>query len=156
MKDYIEQKDKINGVQYAAYKDKVGRADGTVDRMTDARMAEIASNRFGHPVTEIQIRKLRTDMFGQVYREKREKKPKLQMDLNPVSMYNELLDLKGRVDGQLSFLTKLRQRLDRMEENVHNITLYIKQLDEEWSTCRPPGYKPGLPEIVNDISGDRK
>src|SRR6478609_8891574 len=75
MKDYVELGDKISGVQYAVYKDKVRGADGTVERMTDARMAEIAANRFGHPVTEIQIRKLRTDMFGQVYREKREKKP---------------------------------------------------------------------------------
>jgi hypothetical protein len=188
MKDYVELGDKINGVQYASYK-----APG----MHDIRMAEIAQERLGFPVTPIQIRSMRVTMFGKVFRQKPERQEKPQGSVTAavggqshfngailahIGAIKRALDqlqqrqdaLEERVNSAVinagikreAFIAEVNNRLDNLEQdhtktrNVlwtkYNALLYhVKQLDTEWSSCRPPGYQPGLPEIVNDTNGDK-
>jgi hypothetical protein len=138
MKDYVVLGDKVDGVQYADY--KAG--------WSDDKMARFAKERIGRPISHIQVRNLRQSLFG-VMRDRPQPKPIPELDAAG--------RLKVRIGALEVAIEELREYQRDTRANYNELLDYVRKLDArvwaldaEWGSCRPAGYKPGLPGIIND------
>jgi hypothetical protein len=146
MKDYVVRGDKVNGVQYADY----------IAGWDDERMASLAAESMGRPVTHVQVRNLRQSLFGLM----RKKLPPQQPKLIPEPALTEQLvearmkRLEATIEATIAELKDYqRDTRHALWAKYNELLAHVRALDAEWSTCRPASYKPGLPEIINDTKG---
>jgi hypothetical protein len=142
MKDLVVLGDKIDGVQYVDY--KAGWDDDEV--------AQLAKEKMGRHVTHVQVRNLRQNLFGMMRKRlplqpKLIPEPGLALGARMKAMEEAIAGLR---DYQSNTRAALWGKFDELLDYVRQLDSRVRALDAEWGTCRPAGYKPGLPEIIND------
>jgi hypothetical protein len=140
MKDYVVLGDKVDGVQYADY--KAG--------WSDDKIALLGKERIGRRVSQVQVRNLRQSLFG-VMRPRAKPQPK------PIPELDAAGRLKVRIGALEVAIEELKEYQRDTRANYNELLDYVRKLDArvwaldvEWGSCRPAGYKPGLPGIIND------